>query len=157
MLVLVYCEKLDGLWCSLLLDFCRLKIFVPITLLAWAILVPVNWTNSTLAKSNFTYSNIDKLSISNVPLGSLRFGDLSFKAFENFDAVDLPLQIVLSIFRSSLDVGLKPWKLLDVFLFLTYFLIIVLLSYFDDFKLEVRGVVSSVWRLWCVTHLKLLS
>lgn len=77
---------------SLLLDFCRLKIFVPITLLAWAVLVPVNWTNSTLAKSNFTYSDIDKLSISNIPLGSLRFGDLSFKAFENFDAVDLPLR-----------------------------------------------------------------
>lgn len=50
-----------------------LKIFVPITLLAWAILVPVNWTNSTLTKSDFTYSDIDKLSISNVPLGSLRF------------------------------------------------------------------------------------
>ncbi|TMW93235.1 hypothetical protein EJD97_011998 [Solanum chilense] len=50
-----------------------LKIFVPITLLAWAILVPVNWTNNTLTKSDFTYSDIDKLSISNVPLGSLRF------------------------------------------------------------------------------------
>ncbi|CAN4083741.1 unnamed protein product [Withania somnifera] len=50
-----------------------LKIFVPITLLAWAILVPVNWTNNTLTKSDFTYSDIDKLSISNVPLGSHRF------------------------------------------------------------------------------------
>ncbi|GER48153.1 ERD (early-responsive to dehydration stress)family protein [Striga asiatica] len=54
-----------------------LKIFVPISLLAWAILVPVNWTNNTLAKSLATdkvqYSDIDKLSISNVPFGSLRF------------------------------------------------------------------------------------
>ncbi|CAA0837213.1 Calcium permeable stress-gated cation channel 1 [Striga hermonthica] len=54
-----------------------LKIFVPISLLAWSILVPVNWTNNTLAKSLATdkvqYSDIDKLSISNVPFGSLRF------------------------------------------------------------------------------------
>ncbi|XAR53807.1 hypothetical protein NMG60_11022493 [Bertholletia excelsa] len=50
-----------------------LKIFVPLTLLAWTILVPVNWTNSTLEKDNVIYSDIDKLSISNIPLGSPRF------------------------------------------------------------------------------------
>ncbi|GAB4830819.1 Calcium permeable stress-gated cation channel 1 [Ancistrocladus abbreviatus] len=50
-----------------------LKIFIPITFLALAILVPVNFTNSTLALANVTYSNIDKLSISNIPLGSQRF------------------------------------------------------------------------------------
>ncbi|KAK6133365.1 hypothetical protein DH2020_032875 [Rehmannia glutinosa] len=54
-----------------------LKIFVPVALLSWAILVPVNWTNNTLEKSLATdkvqYSDIDKLSISNVPYGSLRF------------------------------------------------------------------------------------
>ncbi|XP_051126067.1 calcium permeable stress-gated cation channel 1-like [Andrographis paniculata] len=54
-----------------------LKIFVPVTFLAWAILVPVNWTNNTLAVSHVThkvqYSDIDKLSISNVPTGSHRF------------------------------------------------------------------------------------
>ncbi|KAA8520130.1 hypothetical protein F0562_014386 [Nyssa sinensis] len=50
-----------------------LKIFVPITLLAWAILVPVNWTNSTLKLAKVTYSDIDKLSISNIPAGSYRF------------------------------------------------------------------------------------
>ncbi|CAA2993802.1 calcium permeable stress-gated cation channel 1-like isoform X1 [Olea europaea subsp. europaea] len=54
-----------------------LKIFVPVTLLAWAILVPVNWTNNTLEKANATnklqYSDIDKLSISNIPFGSNRF------------------------------------------------------------------------------------
>ncbi|KAB1201537.1 putative membrane protein C2G11.09 [Morella rubra] len=53
-----------------------LKIFVPIAFLAWGVLVPVNWTNSTLEGtklSNVTSSNIDKLSISNVPLGSQRF------------------------------------------------------------------------------------
>ncbi|XP_016478025.2 hyperosmolality-gated Ca2+ permeable channel 1.2-like [Nicotiana tabacum] len=50
-----------------------LKIFIPITLLAFTVLVPVHWTNSTLRKSRFTYSDVDKLSISNVPLGSQRF------------------------------------------------------------------------------------
>lgn len=54
-----------------------IKIFVPIALLAWSILVPVNWTNSTLEDatkfSNVTASNIDKLSISNIPTGSQRF------------------------------------------------------------------------------------
>ncbi|KAL6992827.1 Calcium permeable stress-gated cation channel 1 [Sarracenia purpurea var. burkii] len=50
-----------------------LKIFVPITILAWVILIPVNLTNSTLELAKVTYSDIDKLSISNVPLGSYRF------------------------------------------------------------------------------------
>ncbi|XP_071922559.1 calcium permeable stress-gated cation channel 1 isoform X2 [Coffea arabica] len=50
-----------------------LKIFVPVTLIAWTILVPVNWTNHTLAKSDVNYSEIDLLSISNIPLGSQRF------------------------------------------------------------------------------------
>lgn len=51
-----------------------LKIFVPIALLAFAVLVPVNWTGNSLDKiKDLTYSNIDKLSISNVPPGSLRF------------------------------------------------------------------------------------
>ncbi|XP_010315702.2 calcium permeable stress-gated cation channel 1-like [Solanum lycopersicum] len=50
-----------------------LKIFIPITLLAFAVLAPVNWTNKTLKKSGLTYSAIDKISISNVPLGSERF------------------------------------------------------------------------------------
>lgn len=51
----------------------RLKVFVPITFLAFAILVPVNWTNATLEGSNVTFSNIDKLSISNVPNKSQRW------------------------------------------------------------------------------------
>lgn len=50
-----------------------LKIFVPMTFLAWAILVPVNWSNSTLELAKVTYSDVDKLSISNIPLGSQRF------------------------------------------------------------------------------------
>ncbi|CAA3015636.1 calcium permeable stress-gated cation channel 1-like [Olea europaea subsp. europaea] len=54
-----------------------LKIFVPVALLAWAVLVPVNWTNNTLVKAkatdNVDFSNIDKLSISNIPHGSQRF------------------------------------------------------------------------------------
>lgn len=57
-----------------------LKLFVPITFLAWAILVPVNWTNAsnTLAQSKATYSDIDKLSISNTPLGSERCETLDY-------------------------------------------------------------------------------
>ncbi|KAJ4730079.1 Calcium permeable stress-gated cation channel 1 [Melia azedarach] len=50
-----------------------LKIFVPIAFLAFTIMVPVNWTNKTLMHSNLTYSNIDMLSISNIPIGSRRF------------------------------------------------------------------------------------
>ncbi|KAJ0962647.1 hypothetical protein J5N97_027769 [Dioscorea zingiberensis] len=53
-----------------------LKIFIPITFLAFAILVPVNWTNKTLENSKdskLVYSDIDKLSISNIPNGSQRF------------------------------------------------------------------------------------
>lgn len=50
-----------------------LKIFVPVTALSLLVLVPVNFTNDTLKLSKATFSNIDKLSISNVPLGSPRF------------------------------------------------------------------------------------
>ncbi|KAL5578762.1 hypothetical protein UlMin_011204 [Ulmus minor] len=53
-----------------------LKIFVPIAFLAFAILVPVNWTNNTLELeklANVTSSDIDKLSISNIPEKSQRF------------------------------------------------------------------------------------
>ncbi|CAI0412972.1 unnamed protein product [Linum tenue] len=50
-----------------------LKIFVPIAVLAFSILVPVNWTNNTLEKTDLTFSDLDKLSISNIPLGSPRF------------------------------------------------------------------------------------
>ncbi|KAL1214785.1 CSC1-like protein [Cardamine amara subsp. amara] len=53
-----------------------LKIFVPIALLSWSILVPVNWTSDGLQFAklrNVTSSDIDKLSISNVERGSDRF------------------------------------------------------------------------------------
>lgn len=51
-----------------------LKIFVPILFFAFAILVPVNWTNNTLENlKDATFSEIDKLSISNIPIGSYRF------------------------------------------------------------------------------------
>ncbi|KAI4298737.1 hypothetical protein L6164_032260 [Bauhinia variegata] len=61
---------------KLMLWLCRLKIFVPIAFLAWAILVPVNWTSSGLkvgSAKNITSSDIDKLSVSNVHPGSERF------------------------------------------------------------------------------------
>ncbi|KAK1389060.1 Calcium permeable stress-gated cation channel 1 [Heracleum sosnowskyi] len=50
-----------------------LKIFIPIAMAAFSIMVPVNWTNRTLEHSDLTYSDIDKLSISNIPGGSDRF------------------------------------------------------------------------------------
>lgn len=50
-----------------------LKIFVPITMAAFVVLVPVNWTNDTLAKSTIVHNDIDKLSISNIEVGSQRF------------------------------------------------------------------------------------
>ncbi|KAK7393837.1 hypothetical protein VNO78_22401 [Psophocarpus tetragonolobus] len=53
-----------------------LKIFVPIALLAWVILVPVNWTSTGLEGAqitNITSSDIDKLSVSNVHSRSERF------------------------------------------------------------------------------------
>ncbi|XP_030972738.1 calcium permeable stress-gated cation channel 1-like isoform X2 [Quercus lobata] len=53
-----------------------LKIFVPIAFLAWAILVPLNWTNITLeheGKIIHRISGVDKLSIANIPVGSQRF------------------------------------------------------------------------------------
>ncbi|KAI3440887.1 uncharacterized protein J3R85_002917 [Psidium guajava] len=50
-----------------------LKIFGPITILAFSVMVPVNWTNGSLKHSEFSHSDIDKLSISNVPNGSHRF------------------------------------------------------------------------------------
>uniref|UniRef100_A0ACD5UN96 Uncharacterized protein n=1 Tax=Avena sativa TaxID=4498 RepID=A0ACD5UN96_AVESA len=51
-----------------------LKIFVPIAMLAFAVLVPVNWTSDTLESQNsLSYDQIDKLSISNLGKGSKRF------------------------------------------------------------------------------------
>ncbi|CAN4098199.1 unnamed protein product [Withania somnifera] len=52
-----------------------LKIFVPITILSFAVLVPVNWTSGETLDhiEDLTFSNIDKLSISNIPSGSKRF------------------------------------------------------------------------------------
>ncbi|XP_015891582.3 CSC1-like protein At4g02900 [Ziziphus jujuba] len=51
-----------------------LKIFVPITFLALVVLVPVNWSGNTLdGIKDLTFSNIDRLSISNVQPGSNRF------------------------------------------------------------------------------------
>ncbi|XP_020571249.1 calcium permeable stress-gated cation channel 1-like [Phalaenopsis equestris] len=50
-----------------------LKIFVPIAFLGFAILVPVNYTNDTLETMKVEYSDIDKLSISNIPNRSDRF------------------------------------------------------------------------------------
>lgn len=54
--------------------FFRLRIFVPLTFFAFAILVPVNWTGNNLTTNNneVAYSDIDRLSISNIQPGSPR-------------------------------------------------------------------------------------
>ncbi|MBA0860107.1 hypothetical protein Goshw_014099 [Gossypium schwendimanii] len=53
--------------------FLGLKIFGPIALIAFTVMIPVNWSNNTLEHSGLTYSDIDKLSISNIPIGSHKF------------------------------------------------------------------------------------
>ncbi|XP_010255871.1 PREDICTED: CSC1-like protein At4g02900 [Nelumbo nucifera] len=50
-----------------------LKIFIPFTVLSFVVLVPVNWTDRRLESMDLTYSDLDKLSISNVSAGSKRF------------------------------------------------------------------------------------
>ncbi|XP_006654360.1 CSC1-like protein At4g02900 [Oryza brachyantha] len=51
-----------------------LKIFVPIAVLAFIVLVPINWTSGTLEnEKSLSYDQIDKLSISNLGKGSKRF------------------------------------------------------------------------------------
>ncbi|AEE83602.1 ERD (early-responsive to dehydration stress) family protein [Arabidopsis thaliana] len=53
-----------------------LKIFFPIACVAFTTMVPVNWTNKGLDRlrhSNISFSDIDKLSLSNIPNGSPRF------------------------------------------------------------------------------------
>ncbi|XP_074312172.1 CSC1-like protein At4g02900 isoform X2 [Silene latifolia] len=51
-----------------------LKIFVPIMALAFAVLLPINWTGDMLnGVHGLTFNSIDKLSISNIPVGSDRF------------------------------------------------------------------------------------
>ncbi|KAL0922930.1 hypothetical protein M5K25_006960 [Dendrobium thyrsiflorum] len=51
-----------------------LKIFVPLSVLAFAVLVPVNVTGRYLDhRKDLSFSDLDKLSISNIPPGSQRF------------------------------------------------------------------------------------
>ncbi|KAL2931329.1 Calcium permeable stress-gated cation channel 1 [Bienertia sinuspersici] len=50
-----------------------LKIFVPVTVLSLLVLVPVNYTTDALSLTKATFSDIDKLSISNIRLESPRF------------------------------------------------------------------------------------
>lgn len=59
---------------------CSLKIFIPVTILAFAVLVPVNWTGGTLDNlgDKLTFSDIDKLSISNVASRSERWEHMFF-------------------------------------------------------------------------------
>lgn len=71
----------------------RIKIFAPITVLAFMVLVPVNWTGKTLDTPNakdLQFSSIDKISISNIPFGSNRWDD-------HYDSVVLALSFSLAL------------------------------------------------------------
>lgn len=52
-----------------------MKIFVPITIAGFAIIVPINMTDNglTLDDTTFLYSNMDRLTIANVRDKSNRF------------------------------------------------------------------------------------
>lgn len=65
---------------------CRLKIFLPITTLALLVLIPVNVSGGTLLdlKKEVVFSDIDKLSISNVNPGSNRYGSYEFLIFYTY-------------------------------------------------------------------------
>ncbi|KAE8659772.1 CSC1-like protein [Hibiscus syriacus] len=113
-----------------------LKIFVPITFLAWAILVPVNYTNKALELQlkNFTSSDIDKLSISNIPDGSdssrsmrkLRICGCIFLRRRNAGQISLPK------FIKSVIQGFIPGIALKLFLiFLPT--ILMIMSKFEGF------------------------
>ncbi|KAL8167692.1 hypothetical protein V2J09_009191 [Rumex salicifolius] len=53
------------------LDSVALKVFVPITILSLIVVVPVNWTGKMLGRiPGIEYSDVDKLSISNIAPGS---------------------------------------------------------------------------------------
>ncbi|KAL8192047.1 hypothetical protein R6Q57_028168 [Mikania cordata] len=61
----------------MLIIICRLKIFFPIALLAFGVLLPVNYTGGnfnimSLSMKDLTFGEIDKFSISNVPPASKR-------------------------------------------------------------------------------------
>lgn len=51
-------------------------------------MVPVNWTNGTLEGSSLNYSDIDKLSISNIPIGSRRYAAEVFLRNTHLDMFD---------------------------------------------------------------------
>jgi hypothetical protein len=57
---------------SIIVNRCRIKVFVSIIVLAFPVQVPVNWTNDTLGHINVVYNPINKLPISNVSNGSKR-------------------------------------------------------------------------------------
>lgn len=68
-------------------------------------MVPVNWTNNTLERSSLTYSDIDKLSISNIPTGSRRYAELSI-----FQA--LSLSFILLLLKELFDIVYNFYKYL---------------------------------------------
>lgn len=61
---------------------CRLKVFFPLMVWGFVVLIPVNTTDNELAsyqshESNVTYTNVDRLSIANVH-------DLSERCVQSF-------------------------------------------------------------------------
>lgn len=77
---------------------------MPIALLAFAVLVPVNWTSGTLEnEKGLSYDQIDKLSISNLGKGSKRCELILLLAYDMCCLVNLAVLklSVLPFYRDS--------------------------------------------------------
>lgn len=64
--------------------------------------MPVNWTNITLQSSKVQHSDIDKLSISNIPVGSKRLVPDNFSVLKYSNIPDRLLQTQFKIVSMGL-------------------------------------------------------
>ncbi|WZZ26530.1 hypothetical protein YC2023_009931 [Brassica napus] len=99
-----------------------LKIFFPIACVAFTAMVPVNWTNKGLDRlkhTNISYSDIDKLSLSNIPNGSGRNiptdpHESICELVEHFFKVNHPDHYLTYQVKSSLDAVHDSTKLSEL-------------------------------------------
>lgn len=82
-----------------LIPYCnsRLKIFVPLTVLGFCVLVPVNWTSKTLENAQVTFNEIDKLSISNIGQDTQRYGSLYIMTSLYYDLLHVNKRMVVIV------------------------------------------------------------
>ena len=89
---------------------------MPITVLAFAVLVPVNWTSGTLENDkSLNYDEIDKLSISNLGKGSKRY--FCFLHLYDVPVLAAPAWIICCFFEELCVACYDLWRELVV----TYF------------------------------------